>query len=653
MKNLLYALILALSIFLTGCTSMNGTQKVTSSESINTPSNNTSGEQEISKSTYQKDSLKESDDSYFSNLFSNTNNKDCKNKYSNNSSERAAASKHIDNALELCGEAQTSLEKGATGKALQYFDAAYSSIVKIQTHDARINKQKDDLLFMISKRKREIHESRQAAAKVSSKKISLINNEYVQNEIDRFTGPQRDFFIRAMARAAEYRPFIVNELKKAGMPEELAWLPLIESGFRVRALSPASALGLWQFIPSTGYRFGLNRDYYVDERMDPFKSTKAAIQYLSQLHKMFGDWSTALAAYNCGEGRVLRTIRSQNVNYLDNFWDLYEKLPRETATYVPRFIATVHIIKNLEKYGMPKQKNIHPIEYETITVNKQVKLTDIARTMSISRTVLETLNPELKYGVLPPEEYQLRIPSNKKEIFLASIDDIKQSESVSPKTYSFHKVKTGETLFSIAKTYGIPMGDLAGSNNISRKSNISAGQMLKIPSSGASSVEYASNSNITNKTNKAKEELPTKKIDKEQKSSYKNTALKYRVKQGDTMWAIAQKYNTTPDAIKNANSLSNYTVKPNKDIIIPQSAVASTSNKQGFVTTKEIKSLNTKNSIASNNSIKSKKSTHWVKSGDTLFTIAQKYNMSVQTLFDLNKLPKGSKIFPGQKLLVK
>lgn len=653
MKNLLYALILALSIFLTACTSMNGTQKVTSSESINTPSNNTSDEQEISKSTYQKDSLKESDDSYFSNLFSNNNNKDCKNKYSNNSSERAVASKHIDNALELCGEAQKSLEKGATGKALQYFDAAYSSIVKIQTHDARINKQKDDLLFMISKRKREIHESRQASAKVSSKKISLINNEYVQNEIDRFTGPQRDFFIRAMARGAEYRPFIVNELKKAGMPEELAWLPLIESGFRVRALSPASALGLWQFIPSTGYRFGLNRDYYVDERMDPFKSTKAAIQYLSQLHKMFGDWSTALAAYNCGEGRVLRTIRSQNVNYLDNFWDLYEKLPRETATYVPRFIATVHIIKNLEKYGMPKQKNIHPIEYETVRVNKQVNLTDIARTMSISRTVLETLNPELKYGVLPPEEYQLRIPSNKKEIFLASIDDIKQSESVSPKTYSFHKVKTGETLFSIAKTYGIPMGDLAGSNNISRKSNISAGQMLKIPPSGASSVEYASNSNITNKTNKAKEYLATKKIEKEQKSSYKNTALKYRVKQGDTMWAIAQKYNTTPDAIKNANSLSNYTVKPNKDIIIPQSAVASASNKQGFVTTKETKSLHTKNSIASNNSTKSKKSTHWVKSGDTLFTIAQKYNMSVQTLFDLNKLPKGSKIFPGQKLLVK
>lgn len=130
-----------------------------------------------------------------------------------------------------------------------------------------------------------------SAAKVSSKKISLINNEYVQNEIDRFTGPQRDFFIRAMARGAEYRPFIVNELKKAGMPEELAWLPLIESGFRVRALSPASALGLWQFIPSTGYRFGLNRDYYVDERMDR----------LSQLKRLFSTFPSFIRCLEIGQ----------------------------------------------------------------------------------------------------------------------------------------------------------------------------------------------------------------------------------------------------------------------------------------------------------------------------------------------------------------
>jgi membrane-bound lytic murein transglycosylase D len=151
-------------------------------------------------------------------------------------------------------------------------------------------------------------------------------NPDVQKEISSFQGMERDSFVAAYQRSGIYRSDIMKEIKKAGIPEELFWLPLVESLFKINAYSSARALGLWQFIPSTGYKFGLSRDEWIDERMDVQKSTKAAIAYLKELHNMFGDWLTALAAYNCGEGRVLRVISSQHINYLDSFWDLYRKL---------------------------------------------------------------------------------------------------------------------------------------------------------------------------------------------------------------------------------------------------------------------------------------------------------------------------------------
>lgn len=635
MKNLLYTSTMALLILLTACTSMNNKKQIVSPETTNISL------KQISDRQNPTDPYDTQDDTFEGAI-------------------SGSSSKEISHVLELCKLAQDSWKKGATPKALDYLDKAYASILDINTDDITLNTQKENLRFIISKRIMEIYTSRQIGVKGEHKEIPITINKYVQNEIDRFTGSEKEFFIRSMARAAEYRPAIVKELKDAGLPEELSWLPLIESGFRVQALSPARALGLWQFIPSTGYKFGLKRDYYVDERMDPVKSTQAAIKYLSELHKMFGDWSTVLAAYNCGEGKVLRTIRSQNVNYLDNFWDLYEKLPQETACYVPRFIATLHIMNNLEKYDIPSHKKIHPLEYQTVTVNKQIRLTDIARKMSVSRTVLESLNPELKYGILPPEEYQLRIPANTTDIFISAIDDITPSAPVPPKSYSSHKVKRGETLFSIAKNYGVTMGDIAGANNMSNKVTVSAGKMLKIPESGFSPTQSAVSASIVNKREQnkqqsGKEEL---RIVKEKLATPSLTHLKYQVKNGDTMWSIARKHNTTPDAIKAANSLYDYTVNPDKELIIPEpNTIALTKNETQ--SRKDNGSLSTKNAIASNsanvnaNEMKVKKSTHWVKSGDTPFTIAQKYNMSVQSLFDLNRLPKGSKIFPGQKLLVK
>jgi membrane-bound lytic murein transglycosylase D len=269
-------------------------------------------------------------------------------------------------------------------------------------------------------------------------------------------------------------------LIKEGLPQELSWLPLVESGFIVKALSKQRALGLWQFIPSTGYKFGLSRNQYIDERLNPEKSTQAAIGYLKELHSLFGDWSTVLAAYNCGETRVLRLIRNQKINYLDNFWDLYEQLPEETARYVPKFLATLHIVNNLEKYGMEKIIIDSPIKSEPFTVAKINHLNDIAKITGIDRKTLEALNPELRQDIVPGESYVLNIPEGKKKILLENIDQILR---LNPARVDFrrHRVESGETLTLIARRYSTSVDNIMLANNLECANHIVIGKMLKIP----------------------------------------------------------------------------------------------------------------------------------------------------------------------------
>ncbi len=524
----------------------------------------------------------------------------------------------IEHALELCESAQTLWEQGELDKALVELDAAYASILTLEEDlDPELNQQKEDLRFMISKRILEIYASRHIIVKGEHNAIPLTMNSYVEKEIKRFTGPEKKFFLRSLERSGRYRPYIVAELKKAGLPEELSWLPLIESGFQVKALSPARALGLWQFIPSTGYKFGLKRNYYIDERLDPIKSTHAAISYMTELHKIFGDWATVLAAYNCGEGRVLRTIRKQKVNYLDNFWDLYKKLPSETARYVPRFLATLHIINNFDKYGITPPKPQSPIPFETVTVNKQIHLNKIAESISASTKELKTLNPELKYALLPPDTYQLRIPNGKSTQFLASIDKLTPAHQIKQTrlkqtTYAYHRVRRGETLSSIAHRYGTTTNRLAKMNHMSTRSILKTGKKLKVP---GDPVKTASRST----TRKAKLIRP---------SALTPKPIRYTVKPGDNLWIIAKKYNSTTKAIQVANRMKGASLHIGQTLTIPPSTSSQCTVK------------------------KRKKSTYWVKSGDSPFTIAQKYNMTLQRLLALNHLTKRSKIYPGQKLLV-
>jgi membrane-bound lytic murein transglycosylase D len=511
----------------------------------------------------------------------------------------------LDEALDYCQVSQDFWQKGEFENAIESLDQAYSLILNIDTDEnPKLIQQKDDLRFMISKRILEIYASQNIVVNGNYNEIPIVLNKYVQKEIDNFTKKkERKFFIESYKRSGKYRPYIVEELKKAGLPLELSWLPLIESGFKVKAFSKARALGLWQFIPSTGYKFGLKRNIHIDERMDPDKSTKSAIQYLKQLHQIFGDWATVLAAYNCGEGRVLRIIRSQNINYLDNFWDLYERLPRETARYVPRFLATIHIIKNKEQYGLDSVKTDDPLKFETVIVSKKMHLKSIAKSIDVPEAELAELNPELRYKILPGDKYSLKVPAGKSKILLSRIDEIPIA-SIPRKAFAYHRIRPGESLSTIARRYHTTIDRIARANNIYKKSVIRAGRVLKIPQKGTV--------------------ISKRKRHRIQKYG---KCVKYYVKRGDSLWIIAGKYGISTKEICSLNNLKSSKLRIGQVLIIPERK---------------------KNESAD----KKKLGQYLVKRGDSPYSIAQEYNLPLERFLRLNNLEPRNKIYPGQYLVI-
>ena len=509
----------------------------------------------------------------------------------------------LDEALDLCQVSQDFWQNGELENALDALDQAYALILNADTSDhTKLIQQKEDLRFMISKRILEIYASRNIVVNGSHNEIPRVMNKHVQAEIDRFTiGNERMFFIDSYRRSGRYRQHIVAAFEEAGLPEELSWLPLIESGFKVRALSRARALGLWQFIPSTGYKFGLKRDKLIDERMDPMKSTRAAIDYLKELHAIFGDWTTVLAAYNCGEGRVLNVIRRQNVNYLDNFWDLYERLPRETARYVPRFLATLHILDQPEKYGMNLSDLDTPLQYETVTIAKQVHLKDVARSITVEENALSELNPELRYKISPEESYPLRVPAYKSSILLTQLDKIPVS-TPPRRAYVYHRVRSGQTLSLIAKRYRTSVSMIMRANNLRRSNYIIAGRLLKIPQKG---YRY---------------HPPKVRMPKYGKS------VVHVVRKGDSLWTIAKRYGTTTKNIQKLNNLRTTDLHKGQTLTIFK----------GRQAPPQVEGLGT----------------YQVKSGDSPFLIAKRHKMNLNRFLHLNQLWPNDTIYPGQTVYI-
>ncbi|MHB8054704.1 MAG: transglycosylase SLT domain-containing protein [Candidatus Aminicenantales bacterium] len=387
----------------------------------------------------------------------------------------------IEDALGVYEDAKDARERGDFEAAVNLLDEAYGMLLRLPIPpDSPQIQEKDNLRLLIAQRIQEISAARRNPTVDNHKAIPLTENEWVTREINSFLGPERKSFEEGYRRAGFYKDWIIEELRKAGLPEDLVWLPIVESLYKPLALSSARALGIWQFIRTTGLNYDLNQDKFVDERRDPYKATRAAIKYLEYLHSFFGDWTTALAAYNCGEGYVQRIINSQNISYLDNFWDLFQRLPFQTARYVPRFIAVVRIIQNPEKYGMTLPELYPPLQFDTVQIHHPAKLSVLAATLGLEASELEFLNPELRYQSTPDKPYDLHVPVGAGDRLLAALPTLPK---YIPPEYAKHLVRNGETLSTIARRYGTSVQNLQKINNL-RGTLIRAGQTLRIPTRG-------------------------------------------------------------------------------------------------------------------------------------------------------------------------
>jgi len=474
------------------------------------------------------------------------------------------AQEMLDSALEFCQASFDFWDKGDLDNSLDALDQAYSLILKVNAspEEPEILQQKDDLRFTISKRIIECYSSRFTVANGYHKAIPLVMNRHVEKAINLFTVRERNFFLDSYRRSGRYRPAIVKALKEAGLPEELSWLPLIESGFKIRAFSRARALGLWQFIASTGYKFGLKRDRWIDERMDPEKSTTAAIAYLKELHQIFGDWATVLAAYNCGEGTVLKRIRSQRINYLDNFWDLYRELPRETAFYFPKFLAVLHILNDPEAHGMSLPPVDEEIKSEKVNIEKEVHLKTVAKHIDVPYASLRDLNPELRYNYTPDRPYGLNVPEGKGKLLLAKIDDI----PVWSPPYVVHRVRRGETLSIIARRHRASVRSIMAMNGLRNSHYIKVGWKLKIPTG----KRYVSVKKVSTPMSGLK---------------IKGEFAEYVVRKGDSLWKIANRFGTTAKAIQYMNQLSSTRLQVGQVLKIPRDLI---SDKKSITKTQKV-----------------------------------------------------------------
>ena len=389
--------------------------------------------------------------------------------------------------------------------------------------------------------------------------VPIPQNSRVLSYVELFQGRLRDYIEESLVRGSKYLPMIQNVFRAEGVPLDLAYIPIIESGFKTNALSRASAKGPWQFMKATAVEQGLKHDWYIDERSDPEKATVAAAKYLKSLHKMFdGDWHLVLAAYNGGMGRVQRAM---NRSGIEDFWRLSQSsryLPRETREYVPLILAAIIVARNPAQYGF-EIATAQPMAYDTVTVDRPIDLRRVAEWTGQPVDEIQALNPELRRWTTPikADAYELKVPIGTAEQFNARFASAGPGDLVTLNTYT---VRKGDTISTIARKLRVSRIDLAEANHLSIRSKVRVGQALVIPRAPATLL--ATNSKPAAPTAVASRPISATPAIADSGDEAAPRIVTHRVRRGDTLFAIARLYDTTVDKIKALNRLRSNTITP-------------------------------------------------------------------------------------------
>ncbi|MCB0372605.1 MAG: LysM peptidoglycan-binding domain-containing protein [Muricauda sp.] len=391
--------------------------------------------------------------------------------------------------------------------------------------------------------------------------FNITYNPSLESVIKSFLTRKRDLMQRMMTSSQFYFPLFEQELDNQNIPLEIKYLAIVESALNPKARSRVGAKGLWQFMYGTGKMYGLDVSSYVDERHDPIMATKAASKYLSKLYEIFDDWDLALAAYNSGPGNVNKAIRRSG-GY-ENYWNIRPFLPRETAGYLPAFLATMYIFEYAEEHGLQYKKAERAyFETDTVHVKNLITFDQISKLVDISTEELEMLNPAYKINIIPKVEgknYALRLPKSKIGKFVANEEEIyayvkKELDSVEkplPQMITAndqirYKVKSGDYLGKIAERYGVGVSQIKQWNGL-RSNNLRVGQRLTIFPRRPYIPKTAPKSNTSSTSS----------------GSVASGSKVHTVEQGDSLWTISRKYpGVSIENLREWNGLSDNNLKP-------------------------------------------------------------------------------------------
>ena len=477
-------------------------------------------------------------------------------------------------------------------------------------------------------------------APVQGPELPLVDNKHVERWVELFRTRMKSRFTRYMARSGRYMHIIKPILRQYGLPEDLVYLSMIESGFSTWAYSRAHAVGPWQFMRATGRRYGLKVNAWVDERRDVVKSTRAAAAHLRDLYAEFGSWYLAAAAYNAGEAKVRRALKYHQA---DDFWGIAHPtrrrsyLKRETRNYVPKMVAAAMIAKNPTKYGFPPVVYDPPLVYQEVDIPRPIDLKNLAKHLGVSYTTLKELNPELRFHVTPPDgSYRLKLPQAASLQFLAHLDQFKAKP---PKGFIIHVLRRGESPSTVARKYRISTRRLIAYNNIRNPRRLRTGTKIKVPVR----YGYAAAKTVSAKASSRRRSAPRSS----RSAKARGSAVYHTVRSGENPWTIARKYDVSSKALMRANGIRNQRgLKVGDKLVIP-----------GRTATQEKARVDSGGQKRSDKSRTAKAAApsrryHTVHSGENLWTIARRYGVSHRLLQQTNHIRNHRSLKIGQKLII-